>query len=232
MLKLQNPKIGYTFPKTLAEAVTEATKEANSTATVKSLLHHSRKAASKGSEASANTAADDTRGRGRSRDKRHRSDTRRDTDRDRDETKSRGRSYSRHRSKSRDSRRSTDSKGVHNTKKGKHKQKGKKSDIRETFCSHCKTAGRPKRFWRSHATDDCKFQSGERVWDTGDISREVSDDDSDESSCPAIIEEVSVIGQIMPGADKGLTHNSGATVHIFRGKSLLVDIKRCNSRFE
>ena len=29
VLKLQNPKSGYSFPKTLSEAVTEASKEAN-----------------------------------------------------------------------------------------------------------------------------------------------------------------------------------------------------------
>ena len=212
VLKLQNPKSGYSFPQTLAEAVTEATKEANSTATVRSLLH--RRAAST-TEDSAHPAAESGRGRSRSRADGNTRDARK---------KGNSRRNSRERSKSRDSKRSTDGKGA--LKKGKTSsgRKGTKTSDQEFSCTHCKTAGRPKRFWRSHPSDECQFQLGEREWAASETSDNNSNDDD---SYPAIIEEVTAIGELSTNSTaRELTHDSGATVHIFRDKSLLHSLKR------
>ena len=113
------------------------------------------------------------------------------------------------------------------TSTGRHRQwprpKGRMR-VRRRVHPHT-SEGRPKRFWGSHSSDECKFHLGEGEWAAADISRDTESDDS----YPAIIEEVTAIGELTYASpEQELTHDSGATVYIFRDNSLLRDLKRMN----
>ena len=188
------------------------------------LLHHR---AVKATEASANTVTAAGRGRGRSKERRSDRSSDRDGGADRDaSTKRSPRSNSRGSHKSRDRSCSRGGKGDLNRKTSTMaKTQGTNAREKESSSAHCKSEGRPKRFWGSHSSDECKFHLGEGEWAAADISRDTESDDS----YPAIIEEVTAIGELTYASpEQELTHDSGATVYIFRDNSLLRDLKRMN----